>query len=149
MLLSFCINHNIGELCLNIKAQQKQSQASKVRDRQSFTIVVLYEHRRAGRWTTLNYASHYLFSRSKARSQQQAPSHTTKITNQVSLASDVSEIMTYFQNFRNCGNCILYEHRRAERWTALNYTSHYPFSRSRARSQQLAQIHVTKIPNQV
>jgi hypothetical protein len=41
------------------------------------------------------------------------------------------------------------EHRRAERWTALNYTSHYPFSRSRARSQQLAQIHVTKFPNQV
>ena len=41
------------------------------------------EHRRVERWTALNYASHYPFSRSKARSQQQAPSHTTKITNQV------------------------------------------------------------------
>ena len=41
------------------------------------------EHRRAERWTALNYASHYPFSRSKARSQQQAPSHTTKIINQV------------------------------------------------------------------
>ena len=48
-----------------------------------------------------------------------------------------------------CGEGRLNEHRRAERWTALNYTSHYPFSRSKARSQQLAQIHVTKIPNQV
>ena len=42
-----------------------------------------YEHRRAVRWTALNYASHYPFSRSKARSQQQASSHTTKIKNQV------------------------------------------------------------------
>ena len=41
------------------------------------------EHRRAERWTALNYATHYPFSRSKARSQQQAPSHTTKIKNQV------------------------------------------------------------------
>ena len=41
------------------------------------------EHRRAGRWTALNYTSHYPFSRSKASSQQQAQSHTTKIINQV------------------------------------------------------------------
>ena len=34
---------------------------------------------------------------------------------------------------------ILNEHRRAERWTALNYASHYPFSRSKARSQNRPQ----------
>ena len=42
-----------------------------------------YVHRRAERWIALNYASHYPFSRRKARSQQQAPSNTTKIKNQV------------------------------------------------------------------
>ena len=49
----------------------------------SFNLNRNNEHRRAERWTALNYASHYPFSRSKARSQQQAPSHTTKIMNQV------------------------------------------------------------------
>ena len=41
------------------------------------------------------------------------------------------------------------EHRCAERWTALNYASNYPLSRSKARSQQQAQSHTTKIINQV
>ena len=40
-------------------------------------------------------------------------------------------------------------HRRAERWTALNYALDYPFSRSKARSQQQAQSHTTIIINQV
>ena len=48
--------------------------------------IIINEHRRAERWTALNYASHYPFSRSKARSQQQAQSHTTKIMNQVCFA---------------------------------------------------------------
>ena len=51
--------------------------------------------------------------------------------------------------FSEAENLEAYEHRRAERWTALNYASHYPFSRSKARSQQQAQSHTTKIMNQV
>ena len=41
MLLRSRMHHSNGENCLNTKAQQKQSQASKVRHHQSFTIVVL------------------------------------------------------------------------------------------------------------
>ena len=66
------------------------------------TVITRYEHRRAERWTALNYASHYPFSRSKARSQQQAPSHTTKIINQVCCSALPRSVEVLYRAASQC-----------------------------------------------
>ena len=122
MLLSFCIHHNNGKHCLNTKAQRKQSQASKVRDRQSFTIVVLRDATRGG--VPLYEVFRFPTSAKKVLEQNQGHhvkgletrifKNGTKYSGKIEFLFLFTSKMTYFKSKRVNMNTNKIKNRKSE-----------------------------------